>query len=229
MTPTSRCLGLPRSWGHALRISARRRGSARLSEISDNLAPSARVPAAGKQVLAEERLRTEKSRCAGRAMSDPALQVPSGWRRGVVKQSVHGRRRQSSTGGDAVFRGGDRELCAQPRAGARSAVEDDSAAQRLDAVLEADQAGAVAEVSPADAVVADCDTQDVVFGVGFDSDADGRGVRVLGRVGQRLGDDIVARDLDRLGQPIPRVARLGAGAPLSLGDCDSRARRHHHR
>ena len=55
--------------------------------------------------------------------------------------------------------------------------------------------------STADAVVANCDAQDGVFGVRFDCDRDRRGVRVLGRVGERLGDDIVGRDLDRLRRP----------------------------
>ena len=63
-------------------------------------------------------------------------------------------------------------------------------------VLEADQAGAVGEVSAAYAIVADCDVQDAFFGVGFDGDPDGLGVRVLGHVGERLGDDIVGSDLD---------------------------------
>ena len=62
------------------------------------------------------------------------------------------------------------------------------------------------EVSAADAVVADCDAQDVVVSVGFDGDRDGRGVRVLGRVGERLGDEIVGRYLDRLRQPVRRCA-----------------------
>ena len=76
---------------------------------------------------------------------------------------------------------------------------------------EADQAGAVGEVSAADAVVADCDAQDVVVSVGVDGDRDGRGVRVLGRVGERLGDDIVGRDLDRLRQPARRARQRRPG------------------
>ena len=38
-------------------------------------------------------------------------------------------------------------------------------------------------------------------------DPDLGGVRVLGRVGQRLGDDVVRRGLDRLGQPVARARR----------------------
>ena len=71
------------------------------------------------------------------------------------------------------MRGRDRELCAQPGAGARGAVDEDSAAEGFDAVLETDQAGASGELSAADALIADCDAQDVVFRVGFDGDRDG--------------------------------------------------------
>ncbi len=57
------------------------------------------------------------------------------------------------------------------------------------------------EVGATGTVVTDRDAQDGVCGVGFDGDRDGRGAGVLGRVGQRLGDDVVRADLDLAGQP----------------------------
>ena len=61
----------------------------------------------------------------------------------------------------AVIRGGEREFRAQAGTRPARAVEDDPAAERLDAVLQADQAGAPGEVGAAGAVVADRDAQDV--------------------------------------------------------------------
>ena len=74
------------------------------------------------------------------------------------------------------------------------------AAECLGPVLEPDQAGAVAEAGAAAAVVADADVQDALAGGHLDI-GDG-GVRVLGGVGQCLGDRVVGGELDRLGQPI---------------------------
>ncbi|HYZ53482.1 MAG TPA: hypothetical protein VE733_08280 [Streptosporangiaceae bacterium] len=79
-------------------------------------------------------------------------------------------------------------------------MQRDLAAECLDAVLEPDQAGAVAEAGAAAPVVADADVQEAVAGGHLDI-GDG-GVPVLGRVGQRLGDRVVGGELDRLGQPI---------------------------
>ena len=77
-------------------------------------------------------------------------------------------------------------------------MEEDPAAERLHAVLEANEAGAAAEIGTAGAVVVDGDAQDSVCGVGLDGDRERRGAGMLGRVGQRFGDDKVGRDLDRL-------------------------------
>jgi hypothetical protein len=68
-------------------------------------------------------------------------------------------------------------------------VDGDRAAQRLDPVGQADEPGAPADLRPAGAVVADQQAQLVGGGAGLD--LDGRGTGVLGRVGQRLGDDVV--------------------------------------
>src|SRR4051794_11467255 len=85
----------------------------------------------------------------------------------------------------------DREFGAHGRTGSAWAVKEDAAAKCLDTVLEAEQAGAVGEVGAAGAVVADREAQDGVRGAGLDGDRDGRGARVLGRVGQRFRDDVV--------------------------------------
>jgi hypothetical protein len=76
-------------------------------------------------------------------------------------------------------------------------------AERLDAVLDAEQAGSAGEVGSAAAVVVHPDLQDgdIRDGVDLDPDGDGRGVGVLGGVRQRLGDDVVGRGLERFGQP----------------------------
>jgi hypothetical protein len=79
-------------------------------------------------------------------------------------------------------------------------VDGDRAAQRLDPVGQADEPGAPADLRPAGAVVAHQQAQPV--GGGACLDLDGRGTGVLGRVGQRFGDDVVGGDLDRLGQPL---------------------------
>src|ERR671934_1686736 len=79
------------------------------------------------------------------------------------------------------------------------AVEGDRAAEGLDPVGEADEPGAAPGGGAADAVVADRQVQAAV--VGPHVDVGDRRLRVLGGVGQRLGDDVVGGDLDRLGQP----------------------------
>ena len=66
---------------------------------------------------------------------------------------------------------GEREFCAQAGAPFGGAVEEESAADRLNAVLQADQAGAASEVGAASAVIADRQAQD--GGVGFGGDGDG--------------------------------------------------------
>ena len=57
-----------------------------------------------------------------------------------------------SSGGGAVG-GGEREFCAQAGASFGGAVEEESAADRIDAVLQADQAGVAGEVGAASAVI----------------------------------------------------------------------------
>ena len=149
-----------------------------------------------------------------------------------------------SAGGDAAVDSGDRKLYPQAGPGTEGAVEEDPAAERLHAVLEANEAGAAAEIGTAGAVVVDGDAQDSVCGVGLDGDRERRGAGMLGRVGQRFGDDKVGRDLDRLRETAPRCARrvrpgprsggrvLSAQAPVRLrrgwaGECRVRARADH--
>jgi len=83
------------------------------------------------------------------------------------------------------------------------AVEGEDAAQSSDPVGEANQARAVPQGGAADTVIVNGQVQDVVAGPRRDVDV-GR-VGVFGGVGQRLRDDVVGRDLDRLGQPLGDV------------------------
>ena len=89
--------------------------------------------------------------------------------------------------------------------GPGSAVDADRAAQSLDAVGQAGQAGTARGIGSADSVVADRQQQAAV--ARGERNLDARGLRMLHRVGQRLGRDVVRRDLDRLG--IPRIRRHG--------------------
>jgi hypothetical protein len=70
--------------------------------------------------------------------------------------------------------------------------------KRLDTVPQADEPGAARRICTADAIVADGNAQRAVERL--DSNADNRRVRVLGHVGEQLGDDVVGSDLDPLGQ-----------------------------
>ena len=70
-------------------------------------------------------------------------------------------------------------------------------ARALGPVAEADQARAAGGIGAANAVVADRDAEAVV--PLLDSDAHNRRVRVLCRVGERLGDDVIRCHLGRLG------------------------------
>src|SRR5690349_22168132 len=79
------------------------------------------------------------------------------------------------------------------------ALQGDPAAERFDPVFESDKARAAGEVGAAAPVITHADAQEALGGLDFDVD-DG-GVRVLGRVGQGLGHDVVGGDLDRFGQP----------------------------
>jgi len=73
----------------------------------------------------------------------------------IRRKPPPGSGRRNSTGGEASVRGGERELCAQAGAGVLRALEKDSAAERLDAVLESDEARAQGEVGATSPVVAD--------------------------------------------------------------------------
>ena len=67
-------------------------------------------------------------------------------------------------GGVVAGWGGERELHVQAGSRLVWAVENDSAAERLHAVLQAEQAGAAGEVGATDAVVADPEAEDGVDG-----------------------------------------------------------------
>src|SRR5579859_3696373 len=89
------------------------------------------------------------------------------------------------------------------RPGPGIAADVDRPAQGLDAVGETGQAGTTRGIGPADPVVADRQKQDAT--ARGERNPDARGLRMLHRVGQRLGRDVVRRDLDRLG--VPRIRR----------------------
>ena len=93
-------------------------------------------------------------------------------------------------------------------------MQGDPAADRLDPVLEPDEAGAVSEVRATAPVVADTDPQNAVV-VGH-LDLCGRGAGMLGGIGQRLGHHVVGGDLDLVWRPTRdldvQVNRDGAAA-----------------
>ncbi len=94
----------------------------------------------------------------------------------------------------------------------------DRAAQSLDAVGEACQAGTARWIGPADSVVAE--RQQQAAAARSERHLHARGLRVLDRVGQCLGDGVVGGDLDRLGQPPVELACRGppgrrTGGPAS--------------
>jgi hypothetical protein len=80
---------------------------------------------------------------------------------------------------------------------AARALDGHDSAGGFDPVSEAHQAGAQGGIRSAGTVVADREPQDAVDGV--DLNVDDRGIRMLGRVRQRLGQDVVRRDLDAFG------------------------------
>ena len=90
-----------------------------------------------------------------------------------------------------------------------------AAVERLDAVGEPAQAGAVRRVGAALAVVGDLDDQ--ACRSRADVDVALAGLSVLGDVGQALGDQVVRGDLDRLAAGAPRASsrarRARARAP----------------
>src|SRR4029078_13584507 len=86
-------------------------------------------------------------------------------------------------------------------AGSPGAVQIYVAAERLYSVLDAEQPGAAGEFGTSHAVVGGLDAQSAVGPISFDGHRDRRGPGVLGRVGQCFGDDVVAADLNLIGQP----------------------------
>jgi hypothetical protein len=85
----------------------------------------------------------------------------------------------------------------------RGALQGDRAAQGRYAISKPDEAGAAARVGAAGVVVADAEVQAVVEHGQLD--LDDRGMRVLGRIRERLGDDVVDSHLHRLWQPVQRA------------------------
>src|SRR6185312_8945577 len=83
----------------------------------------------------------------------------------------------TSAGSKAAARGGERDICAYGRARCRRAVDREAPVQHLDAVLEAEQAGAPSQRGAATPVVIDFDVQRSVIVVldGIDLDLDHRG------------------------------------------------------
>jgi hypothetical protein len=82
--------------------------------------------------------------------------------------------------------GVQRELDLHAGARARGSLHGEPAAECLDSVFEPDETRPAGQIGSAASVVAAADYQDGVGGV--ELDVDSRGVGVLSRVGQRLGD-----------------------------------------
>src|SRR5262249_27691772 len=90
------------------------------------------------------------------------------------------------------------ELRRDPRPVAGAAVDLDRAAERLDAVGEPGESRSSRRIGPADAVVANREHERAVALP--ERDVDPRRLRMLGRVRQRLGTDVVRRHLDGSGK-----------------------------
>src|SRR6266545_4317585 len=84
-------------------------------------------------------------------------------------------------------------------AGATGALNGDRAAERLDAVFQADEARASCRIGPAGAVIADGEPKHTVDRLHVDMDD--RSMRVLGRICECLRDHEVRRHLDAFRQP----------------------------
>ena len=95
---------------------------------------------------------------------------------------------------------------AHERAAAGRALDLERAVQRPHAVLEPAQPAAAADARPADAVVADVDHA-LSRPPGARSTVACVAPRVLGHVGERLGDDEIGRALDRRGQALAERRR----------------------
>jgi hypothetical protein len=117
----------------------------------------------------------------------PAGARQGSWRAGILRCLLAGRTTL------------DREVDLESGALPGGAVDRDGPPEGLDPVGEPDEAGTPPGRSATDAVVTDRQLEAVV--AGLDPDVDDRRVGVLGGVGQRLGDDVVGRHLDRLSQP----------------------------
>jgi len=123
---------------------------------------------------------------------------------------------------DTAWTRAQRELGLHAATRARRGLDGKPAAECLDPVFEADEARPSAEVGSAAAIVADADPQDGVT-IALDDedlDVDGGGLRVFGRIGERLGDHVVGADLDLLGQspvnPYVQLDRDGGAAAERL-------------
>ena len=98
---------------------------------------------------------------------------------------------------------GKRERDLDRRPFASGAPHDDRAAQGLYAVAQPDETGAARRVRAADAVVPSRDVHDAISR--GDVDVDARRLRVLGGVGDDLGDGVVGGDLDAVGDVIADI------------------------
>jgi RsiW-degrading membrane proteinase PrsW (M82 family) len=106
--------------------------------------------------------------------------------------------RAALDGIEARLSGGpERDRRQQRGARANGTHDIDRPAERLDAIAEADEAGALAGISASNAVVTNADLDDRVGRV--DLDVDGRRVGVLGGVRDRLGNEVVGGHLDSVG------------------------------
>ena len=94
----------------------------------------------------------------------------------------------------------DGKLGPHERALARCALDPQLAVQRLDAVAQAAEAGAAIGVGATDAVVRDLDLDSAVGAL--DAHRGRVGAGMLDDVGERLGDGVVRRRLDLLGQAL---------------------------
>jgi hypothetical protein len=112
---------------------------------------------------------------------------------------------------------GEWKLDTQGRTRPRGALDSEGAAQCLDAVFQPDEPRTPDRVSPADPVVTDAEPEGTLHRLHLD--IYDRSVRVLGRIGERLRDHVVGRDLDPFRQPrlSPHV-ELDGNPPSPMDD-----------